>query len=933
MRNNTFKHLLALVLTIAALAAGQSAWATGNFTVTNSGNTFTVTRTGNTSVTETVTYRLVSLSAIAGTHFTPITESLYFYKERNSINVTVTEHPDGSSEYYYQNGTTRKYRLEVLDKDGNVLASCDRDMSTGTNISSTAFNVKDVTIQTAEYSANDDGYDKNGYKSVSSSNYFDNAAPQSYLQSISAELRMTLSFQAKEEDDAYEYLQILINNTSTCDGRSGASNGDPGTPNLSIYMAGFEMNTGGTDGTYRNYTFPVTGAGNNASATNPWEHGTAWPLTMQRFNTLNPQLNYCATDGRLVLPVNNFNSLVLRLNASGSSGSDKWWAKNVVAHIQAVDATAPTVLDNYRVSGGRHQKENTFYVSVPFSEIVTVSGTPTLSTSWGTLTYVAGSGSNVLTFNGIISNDATGTLSVTGYSGTIRDLAGNAFSGTISKDFDTALDADYAWSLADFNSMGSNTYEISTKHDLRHLALMVNGNYDLGSKKTFSQTHDIVCDDTYIPIGVYSSLVASVQSRPFFGTYDGQGYTISGITIHRTGYVDADNIGLFGYIGSGSTVQNVVLAGSTFKGRNNVGGIAGYNKGTISNCRVESSVSIMAGTLGASNYGGIAGTSYSATIIGCVSAAVVSNNGYNNCIYYGGIVGIQEDYSALSNCLYTGTTVIGNSKTGPIVGETSMSNLTNNYYTDSSFGDGMYGARRARTVSLGDGITISGAETTYDVSGLTAIGTAALRTSAGTIYSGKGQTLTLGYSGAVPEGYTLSYTVTRTSNGSDITTDVLSGTTLTMPAYDVTVTVAVSANPSLDVTASSATLFDETKYVTTFYHGTLDYQLPEGAKAYTASLDGEKVVFHLVGEDGSVIPSGTAVIIVADAASVTLTTLASTEVTAYAGNILQGSDTAVTVSGLSGTPYVLNISGGTLGFYKFTGASIPAGKAYYLKSE
>ena len=34
-----------------------------------------------------------------------------------------------------------------------------------------------------------------------------------------------------------------------------------------------------------------------------------------------------------------------------------------------------------------------------------------------------------------------------------------------------------------------------------------------------------------------------------------------------------------------------------------------------------------------------------------------------------------------------------------------------------------------------------------------------------------------------------------------------------------------------------------------------------------------------------------------------------------------------------GSPYVLNISGGVLGFYKFTGAAIPAGKAYYLKNE
>jgi len=85
-----------------------------------------------------------------------------------------------------------------------------------------------------------------------------------------------------------------------------------------------------------------------------------------------------------------------------------------------------------------------------------------------------------------------------------------------------------------------------------------------------------------------------------------------------------------------------------------------------------------------------------------------------------------------------------------------------------------------------------------------------------------------------------------------------------------------------------------------------------------------------------VIPHGTAVIVVADAASITLTKLASTDVTAHAGNILQGSDTAVTVTAGKvddKVPYVLNISSEVLGFYKFNGSTIPAGKAYYLKSE
>lgn len=47
-------------------------------------------------------------------------------------------------------------------------------------------------------------------------------------------------------------------------------------------------------------------------------------------------------------------------------------------------------------------------------------------------------------------------------------------------------------------------------------------------------------------------------------------------------------------------------------------------------------------------------------------------------------------------------------------------------------------------------------------------------------------------------------------------------------------------------------------------------------------------------------------------------------------NILHGSDSAVAASGLSGTPYVLSIADAAIAFRQFTGASIPAGKAYYV---
>ncbi len=432
-------HLLLLL----ALLFPSGAWAQSTWTVQNtSGSTFTVSRS-NTSIAETVIYRTVNLSAYAGIHYTAKSDTLIFAAGIPSRTVTVSElSPSSDNAYKYQNTTQRSYRFEVTDQGGFYLAHCTRSITTGYSVTSTAFNINDITIQNAEYTADDRGYDNNGYKSVSRT-AFCNDNTKSYLTFLAAQLRMTLSFEAKENDDAYEYLQLLVDNTSTCDNRSGCGNGNPGNISLSRYMAGFEMNTGSKDATYRSYTFPVTSVGNNASATNPWGHGTSHPLTMQKFNT-----DCRATDGRIIIPT-NFTTLVLRLNASGGSGSDEWAARYVKAHIQAVDTTAPTK-QAVSVAPGRHSLGDTVYVSVAFSEIVVKTGSPTLSTNWGSLSYVSGSGSNVLTFRGIIPAGASGSLTVTGLSvnstNTVKDLAGNNFTWSGSNTL-CSLDANFAFPI------------------------------------------------------------------------------------------------------------------------------------------------------------------------------------------------------------------------------------------------------------------------------------------------------------------------------------------------------------------------------------------------------------------------------------------------------------------------------------------------------
>lgn len=711
LRTIFLNRILALVLTIVALMTGQEAWAESSWTVTNSNgssNTFTIKRSEK-GYEQTVHFRTISLSAYAGQHFTAVNMDYTFPANEDEKTVTVTEMNPSTNAYKYQTGASRKYGFEVLDRAGFRLAYAERSKTWGTSVTSSGvFDIKDVTIQTSEYTADDDGYDANGYKSVDADKYC-TSGTQAYLGFLNAQLRMTLSFDAKENDDAYEYLQILFDNTSTCDDRSGAKDGNPGTPNLSRYMAGFEMNTGSKDDTYRNYTFPVTDVGNDANATNPWGHGDKWPLKNQKFKS-----GYRATDGRLIVPT-DFSTLVLRLNASGSSGSDEWAAKNVKAHIQAIDATAPTKFA-VSVAPGSHSKGNTVYVSVAFTEIVT-SSSPKLTSNWGNLTYVDGSGTNVLTFSTTIPQNATGDLNITGISGTIQDLAGNSLSGGVTASSICTLDADFAYTIDDFQKDGDN-YLIKTHEDLIGLAGYVNGGGDTEGK-TFLQVADIVFPHTtnwnnsasteinYIAIGYY--IDTSNESR-FEGTYDGGGHTISGIRIYRGGDTNSDGYqGLFGIIDVGSIVRNVNLADTRITGYDSTSGIVGYNYGTITDCTVAANVCIHSVITNSFSHGGIVGTN-NMIVQRSVSSAILTVKSGTSGVYYGGIAG--KDYSStITDCIADGAVIPDVNARGAIVGyQNNNGTLTRNYYHDCKV------ASNSVTPS-GVGQGTAGSKTTSDVDG------------------------------------------------------------------------------------------------------------------------------------------------------------------------------------------------------------------------
>jgi hypothetical protein len=174
--------------------------------------------------------------------------------------------------------------------------------------------------------------------------------------------------------------------------------------------------------------------------------------------------------------------------------------------------------------------------------------------------------------------------------------------------------ANYA-TLSDFTSLGNNTYAISSKEDLAKLAGIVNVQKNNCYGLTFRQTETITCDNTYSPIGGFQT--------DFQGTYDGQGYTISGITVNQFNR----NIGLFGSIRDG-TIMNVVLRQCNFSGQHYVGGIVGIcYSGIVQNCRV---------------------------------LGVTINDSQDDSNYLGAIVGsCFSVYSLLLNNYYRGCTVCG----------------------------------------------------------------------------------------------------------------------------------------------------------------------------------------------------------------------------------------------------------------------------------
>lgn len=231
-------------------------------------------------------------------------------------------------------------------------------------------------------------------------------------------------------------------------------------------------------------------------------------------------------------------------------------------------------------------------------------------------------------------------------------------------------------------------YQIGTAEELYWFAALVNGDT---SVEGVAAADKAACAELTTNITVNSGVLKSDGSladeansftawtpisaddeNPYTGTFNGNGYTISGLYFNDTNEMF---IGLFGYVGSGSKICNVGIVDSYFNGDRGIGGVCGYciSSGEITNCYNTGTV------IGRTeNIGGVCGYS-SGTITDCYNTGNVSGTGSN-------IGGVCGNNSTKSNM-------------GTITRSYNSGKVSGGYYVGGICGKNGFGTRYAQTIN------------------------------------------------------------------------------------------------------------------------------------------------------------------------------------------------------------------------------------------
>ena len=220
-------------------------------------------------------------------------------------------------------------------------------------------------------------------------------------------------------------------------------------------------------------------------------------------------------------------------------------------------------------------------------------------------------------------------------------------------------------------------YQISNRAELYWFAGLVNGTLPDGGGENLS-ANAILTANIIVNTGVLDAnknLVSKsdltewepigARWSSYTGTFDGQGYTISGLYFNDP---FASYVGLFGCIGANGKISNVGVLDSYFQFSALGGGVCGVNYGTVRDCKNTGSVrgiSTIGGVCGLNEKGGIIENSF--------NEGTVSGTG-DNARQVGGVSGYNN--GTIKSC-YNTASVSGKESVGGVCGFNSAGTTTN----------------------------------------------------------------------------------------------------------------------------------------------------------------------------------------------------------------------------------------------------------------
>jgi len=290
--------------------------------------------------------------------------------------------------------------------------------------------------------------------------------------------------------------------------------------------------------------------------------------------------------------------------------------------------------------------------------VTTTNFTPAGATEVATAAYTLTTDDNGNAFlYGTFAVEAT--VSVT--QGDI-EIGTHAFASATEECVSYALDAmsPYIYDEA------TNTYTVYTAKGLLDWSEAARA--DLTTNLVLAADITLTGENNWTPVGAYDEFVSDEDNTEYIGIINGGGHTITGLHINN----NSDDQGFISALGEGGTVKNLTFADVHMTAGQYSGIVAGNSKGTVENCHVTSGVNSY--IHGSQCVGGIVGYNVG-SVTGCTNSGTVSGSGS----YVGGIVGQGSVDAVITNCTNSGTVSGEDQYVGGIVGENlgSVTNCTN----------------------------------------------------------------------------------------------------------------------------------------------------------------------------------------------------------------------------------------------------------------